>query len=323
MLDLLSDVLSRLAIRGTLYFRTAFTAPWGVEVPPFENVARFHFVMRGDCLVRVAGRDEPVLLAQGDLVIIPHGAGHSLYSKRADASQILPLDRVLEESGYTGEGVLIHGGDEDHQETQLICGHISYGRDLRHPIFEELPPFIHIRNYDAAAGPWMEATLRVIGEEAGRVRIGGDLIALKMSEAIFTQAIRTFLESREAEMVGLSGFSDPHLARALSAFHKNPADSWSVESLAREAGLSRTGFAMRFSEKMGITPMQYLTRWRVQIACQALSESRVSTVEIAALAGYASEAAFARVFKKDVGLTPAAYRSAQGANAGSESNARD
>lgn len=312
MLDVLSDVLARLAIKGTLYFRTAFTSPWGVEVPPFENVARFHYAARGECLVRVAGTDETVSLAQGDLVIIPHGAGHSLFCAQTPEEAILHLDRVIEESGYDGDGVLVYGGDEtDDRPTQLICGHISFESDARHAIFERLPPYIHIRDYGASSASWMEATLRAIGEEAGQARMGADLIALKMSEVIFAQAIRTFIESQAAEGVGLSGFADPYISRALTAFHKDPSAPWSVEGLAREAGLSRTGFAQRFVQKMGLTPMQYLTSWRVQLAREALAEGRMSTLAVAELAGYGSEAAFTRVFKKDVGMTPAAYRASR------------
>lgn len=312
MLDVLSDVLSRLAIKGTLYFRTSFTSPWGVEVPPFENVARFHYAARGECLVRVAGATEIVSLAQGDLLIIPHGAGHSLFCAKTEDDAILHLDRVLEESGYAGDGVLVYGGEpSDDRPTQLICGHISFAPDARHAIFERLPPYIHIRSYGASSASWMEATLRAIGEETGQARLGADLIALKMSEVIFAQAIRTFIESEAAENVGLSGFADPNIARALTAFHKHPSVTWSVESLAREAGLSRTGFAQRFVQKMGVTPMQYLTNWRVQLAREALAIGHISTLDAAEMAGYASEAAFARVFKKDVGMTPAAYRASR------------
>jgi AraC family transcriptional activator of mtrCDE len=321
MLDILSDVLSRLAIKGTLYFRTSFTSPWGVEVPSYENVARFHYAARGECLVRVAGSPDIVSLAQGDLVIIPHGAEHSLFCAQTEADAILRLDRVLEESGYDGEGALVYGGNAgDDRPTQLICGHISFASDARHAIFERLPPYIHIQNYGASSASWMEATLRAIGEEAGQARMGADLIALKMSEVIFAQAIRSFLESQAAETVGLSGFADAHLARALSAFHKAPSAQWTVESLAREAGLSRTGFAQRFAQKLGFTPMQYVTSWRVELAREALADGHMSTLAVAELAGYGSEAAFARVFKKDVGLSPAAYRNASGRP---ESIARD
>ncbi len=310
MLDLLSDIMTRLSVQGTLYFRTSFTPPWGVAVPSYENVARFHFADRGDCKVHIPATGEVVRLAQGDLIIIPHGAEHDLLSHDTAPGGALPLDRVLEETGYRGEGVLVHGGPDETRETQLICGHFSFAPGSKHMIFERLPPFIHIPNYGETSGAWLDATLRVIGGEAGAARLGGDLIALKMSEAIFAQAVRTFLE-REGERLGaLSGFVDPHLSRALTAFHQNPARVWSVEDLARTAGLSRTGFAQQFSQKMGVTPLQYLTSWRMQIARQALAENKASVAEAAELAGYASEAAFSRVFKKEVGLPPAAYRMA-------------
>lgn len=308
MLDLLSDILTRLSVKGTLYFRTSFTEPWGVKVPPYENVARFHFAHRGDCIVRISDTGETLMLTQGDLVIIPHGAGHALFCRHTAPDDALPLDDVFERSGYTGEGVLVYGGDGGDRETQLICGHFSFAPGSRHMILDRLPSYIHIPNYGEAAGAWMEATLRVIGAEAGGARIGGDLIALKMSEAIFAQAIRTYIERMGDDSHALSGFADPHLARALAAFHRRPSETWTVESLAREAGLSRTGFAVTFARKMGVTPMQYLTSWRMQIARQGLAEHHLNVSDAAALIGYASDSAFSRVFKKEVGISPAAYR---------------
>jgi AraC family transcriptional activator of mtrCDE len=308
MLDVLSDILTRLSVKGTLYFRTSFTEPWGVKVPAFENVVRFHFAHRGDCMVRISDTGEQVALHQGDLIMIPHGAAHVLFCRHTAPDEALPLDNVLEMSGYTGEGVLVYGGEGGDRETQLICGHFSLAPGAQHMIFDQLPPYIHISNYGEVAGAWMEATLRVIGAEAGGAKLGGDLIALKMSEAIFTQAIRTYIEREEPEEHALSGFADPHLSRALLAFHRAPSSAWSVEGLAREAGLSRTGFAQIFSRKMGITPMQYLTAWRMQIACEGLSQRRLNVADAAELTGYASESAFSRVFKKEIGLSPAAYR---------------
>lgn len=312
MLDLLSDILTRLSLQGTLYFRTSFTPPWGVHVPSYQNVARFHFAHRGECLVHLPQSGDTVRLAQGDLVLIPHGAEHMLFCSTTGKEAVLSLDRVIEASGYTGEGVLVYGGDEDDRDTQLICGHISYGVQGRagagHMLLDRLPPYLHIQDYGEARGAWLEATLRVIGAEAGKDRLGGDLIALKMSEALFAQAIRVHLESLSPDDSSLAGFADPQLSRALSAFHKAPAQSWTVEQLARIAGMSRTGFAQSFSAKMGVTPMQYLTTWRMQIACQGLVEQGLNVADAAELAGYASEAAFSRVFRKQIGVSPAAYR---------------
>ena len=308
MLDLLSDILTSLSLRGTLYFRTSFTEPWGVRVPAFRNVARFHFAHRGEALVRIDGLTVPVHLAQGDLIVIPHGAAHVLTCRHTGPDEALPLDDVLSRSGFPGHGTLIWGGDESPRDTQLICGHFALSEGARHILFDRLPPFIHLRGYGEEAGPWLEATLKVIGAEAGGARLGGDLIALKMSEAIFAQAIRAHIEQAQRVDCGIAGFGDPHLGRALSAFHRAPTAEWTVAGLAREAGLSRTGFAERFSDRLGVTPMAYVTSWRMQIAREALSARGLSVAEAAEISGYASESAFSRVFKKEIGLSPAAFR---------------
>jgi AraC-like DNA-binding protein len=311
MLDLLSDILTSLSMRGSLYFRTSFSKPWGVAVPNYENVARFHFAHRGGCLVSVDGVEEPVSLAQGDLIIIPHGSSHDLYCGHLPEKTVMPLDTVLEQSGYDGTGVLVYGGDEPLSETQLICGHFSFEPHAKHILIERLPPFIHLKNYGEHAGKWMEATLRVIGDEAGGHRLGGDLIALKMSEAILAQAIRSFIESNEAPEWGLGGFSDVNLRRALDAFHKATTQNWTVETLAQAAGMSRTSFAVLFQKKMAMTPMEYVTGWRMEVAKNTLIQPRMTLSDAAESAGYASDSAFARVFKKETGMTPARFRKSQ------------
>lgn len=259
-------------------------------------------------MVRVAESDTSVVLKQGDLIIIPHGATHDLYCGLSSQPDVLPLDQVLAESKYTGEGVLVHGGPDTDSETQLICGHFSFGENTRHIIYENLPESIIIKDYGAEAGPWMEANLRMIGREVVSNRIGSDIIAIKMSEVIFTQALRTFIERDGEKYRGFAAFADVNLARAITAFHHQPADEWTVEDLAREAGLSRTKFAQSFSEKMGITPLKYLTSWRMQLACQALMEDGINVIEAADRVGYASESAFIKVFKREIGMTPAIFR---------------
>ncbi|MEL6883837.1 MAG: AraC family transcriptional regulator [Pseudomonadota bacterium] len=308
MLDLLSDILTRLSLKGTLYFRTSFTEPWGVRVPAFRNVTRFHYVHRGEAQVRVEGSERTVALKQGDLVIVPHGRAHVLLCRHTGPDEALPLDDILARSGFPGHGTLVWGGEESSQDTQLICGHFALAEGSRHILLDRLPPLIHLRGYGDDLGPWLEATLRVIGAEAGRARLGGDLIALKMSEAIFAQAIRAHVEQSATMDGNLAGFADPHIGRALTALHRHPAAHWTVEKLAREAGLSRTSFAERFTSRIGITPMAYVTSWRMQIAREALAMRGLSVAETAEISGYASESAFSRVFKKEIGLSPATFR---------------
>ena len=309
-MDLFSDILLRLAMTGTLYFRTSFTTPWGVEVPPFPHVARFHFVHRGGCFLRVAGGTAPVRLNVGDLAVIPHGASHRLYCDPASEEAVLPLDRVLELSGFAGEGTLVHGGMTSGDATELVCGHFAFDPLAWHPLIERLPPLLHIANYGESAGQWMEHTLRLIGDEAGRRLPGGDMIAQKMSEIIFAQVLRAYLAAEGADLPGIAGLADHRIVRALEAIHAHPDQDWTVGSLARTAGLSRTGFATGFTAKMGIAPIGYVTRWRMQIARQNLRLPGRTVPDVAEKVGYRSEAAFARVFKKEFGISPATYRRA-------------
>ena len=307
-MDLLSDILSGLQLSGTLYFRTSFTSPWSVLVPQFSNVARFHYAHKGRCLVRIDANNSPVFLEQGDLLIIMRGVSHTLYCDPTTEHLAVQLERVVEESGFDGTGALVYGEAGTHHETQLVCGHFTFGDEANHLLIDALPAYIHIENYGSDSGSFLENTLKVIGNEAGHGMPGGDLIALKLSEIIFAQALRVWLESQGADRPVLAGFVDPHIARALTAIHKEPGHSWTLEALAKIAGMSRTGFATRFNECMTVTPMGYITMWRMQIARKRLARSSEPIISIAERTGYHSEAAFSRAFKKHHALAPATWR---------------
>lgn len=307
-MDLLSNILSQLRLTGTLYFRTSFKSPWGVRVPAFENVARFHFAYRGRCLVQLESQKKPVVLEQGDLIIITRGAAHTLHCDALTNEESLPLDVVIAESGFTGKGTLVYGDSNNQHDTQLICGHFAFDKKIQHPLINALPSFIHINNYGMEAGRWLDSTLNVVGAEAGRDLPGCDLITLKMSEIIFVQTLRAYLQKEGANQPVLAAFADIRISRALEAIHENPENPWTLESLAKIAGLSRTAFTQTFTRYLNTTPLVYMTDWRMQIARQLLIESGASIIHIAERTGYQSEAAFSRVFKRYYHLAPASYR---------------
>ncbi len=307
-MDILSDILSCLQLSGTLYFRTSFTSPWSIRVPSFENVARFHFAHQGRCLVRIEQDKVPVVLEQGDLLIIMRGASHTLFSDPKAENQVVQLDQVVEKSGFNGTGALVYGEFGTDHETQLVCGHFAFSKEANHLLIDALPSHLHIQNYGEASGAWMENTLKVIGNVAGREQLGSDLIALKMSEIIFAQALRTYLEGEGSERPVLAGFADPGIARTLTAIHKDPGYLWTLEGLAKVAGMSRTAFTTKFSQCMTTTPKGYITHWRMQLARQRLANSNEPIITIAENVGYQSEAAFSRIFKKHYMKAPATYR---------------
>lgn len=313
-MDLLSEILSHLKFSGTLYFRTSFTSPWSVRVPAFKQVSRFHYAHRGRCMIRVKANEPPVLLNQGDLIIITQGAAHTLFCDPTTEDLAVQLDQVVEESGFTGQGVLVYGELGTNHETQLICGHFAFDSEAKHPLIEGLPSHIHIKDYGQVAGTWMQYTLTLIGEEAGQNNLGSNLIAQKLSEIIYAQAIRTYLSSQEAINSNLAGFTDPAITRALTGIHESPQQGWTLKSLSLIAGVSRTLLSTKFNQYLSTTPMGYVTQWRMLLAKQQLIESNRPIIDIAEAVGYQSEAAFGRVFKRNFDVGPAGYRKQRRSN---------
>lgn len=304
-MDVLSDILDLLKFKGSLYFATNFTAPFGIQVPPYKRVARFHLAVSGDCWVKVDGTEEPVRLQAGDMIIVPHGAPHAL-SDRID-TPIVSLDEALNKSGFKGKGHFAFGGDDESQ-TNLLCGHFEFDPTFSHPLLTELPNHILIRGEQAVEFSWFESAMRYMSYESRTPNLGGGAIVRRMSEILFIHAVRVWSATSNMDEGFLRAVSDRHIGRALQAFHANPADQWTIDRLAAEAGLSRSVFADRFRALMSSTPLSYVTSWRIQKACHFLLESDLPTDVIAEKVGYQSQASFSKVFKKIIGQGPGAYR---------------
>lgn len=304
-MDVLSDILSVLEMRGVLYFRTEFGKDWGVRVPQHENAARFHIVHRGYCWINVDGM-EPLRLEEGDLVIVPRGATHVL----ADGPDTQPteLDQVLEQSGFNGVGALVWGDQAVGMPTELICGHFTFAEGSTHPFLSDLPPCIHLKRYSHNVEVWLRQTLDVIGSEVTQAAPGAELIALKLSEAICAQAIRSHLIQANSAQAKMPVLSDETVSAALRALHEDPGRRWTIEDLARTIGRSRTALATRFRAVTGETVMGYLTGWRMQLARRDLAETSLPIIAIAERLGYSSESAFSRVFKRSTGVPPSDVR---------------
>ncbi|HMB71716.1 MAG TPA: AraC family transcriptional regulator [bacterium] len=306
-MDVLSEVLGALRLEGTLYFTTEFRRPWGVRVPPHGNVARFHLVLRGTCWVETGGQPEPVRLESGDLVLVPHGAEHVLSDPPGTPSPA--VDEVIQRSGFTGRGALIHGGPDQGHPTRLLCGHFAFDAgSAAHPLLEQLPSRIVIRQEDAARHARVDDMVRLIVQEARGQGPGRDAVVQRLSEVLFIQALRAWSEGAGAGSGLMAALADPQLARGLAAVHTAPGRPWTLEELARQAGLSRTVFAERFRARMGRTPMQYVTFWRVEHACRLLRDGQCTVDDVAGRVGYRSPAAFHRAFRKWVGRSPGEYR---------------
>lgn len=303
-MDLLSDILATLRLRGNLYFRTELRAPWGIDVPADGQVARFHVVMHGACWLQVAGEDEARWLEEGDLLIVPHGSGHRIFD--APDTPCRPLAEVLAEQPVSEEGLLRYGGDG--ATTALVCGYFSFDEAVLHPLLATLPRALHVKGRDNRNFMWLDTALRFISDEAGTGLPGSRAIAERLSEILFIQVIRLYAANAPEQIAFLAALNDAQMSHVLKEVHRRLAHKWTLEEMARVAGLSRSTFAERFAALLGLPPAQYLTNVRMLHARLALDDKQASLAQIAADIGYQSETAFITAFKRSFGRTPSVYR---------------
>jgi AraC-like DNA-binding protein len=199
------------------------------------------------------------------------------------------------------------------EATKILCGYLGCDTKPFNPLFSALPRMLIIKGL-MDTNPLMRELLAAVLGEKDHLGEGARVVLAKLSELMFVQAMREHMKSLPSTAANwLSGLRDEHVGRALRLIHTSPAKDWSLEALARESGLSRSALAERFTRFAGEPPMQYLGRWRMQVAA-GLIESGVSLGAVAERVGYSSEAAFQRAFKKHVGTSPGEWRKRARAN---------
>ena len=306
MFDLLSDVFETIRLKGTLYFRTDYSPPWAITVPAYEQAARFHFVIQGCCHVSLpSGRN--IVLEPGDVVLIPRGRGHVLADRLGRTPA--PLERVIQESGYDGRGAFVIGKSDPQATTQMVCGHLGFSQGADHPLLGALPEVIVITQADRGRYPLLDESLHLVARRALSDEAGAAASIARLSEILFIEAVRASVERHPPLANVMTAMTDLHIGRSLELVHKTPGDPWTVETLAKASGMSRSRFAERFTELVGVAPMAYVTEWRLQKALARLGSSKSSVKEVAAQAGYQSAAAFARAFSQRFGTPPTDTRS--------------
>ncbi len=306
-LDAVSDIFDLLQLRGSFYFRTHFSGSWGTTVPALGHAARFHYAKQGSCWAKVEGC-EPVRLNQGDLLMVPRGRSHILSNDVVQTAP--PLETVMQEAGYDGNRVLSNGAADEAAATQLICGHFDFDGDLDHPLLDALPSYILITAEQRKGRPWLEEVLGLLVANVFNDYPGSLAAVTRLSEIIFIESLHCVDDEAPRLATLMKGFSDPRLARALAAMHREPERDWNVEALAREAGMSRTRFASEFQAAFDRGPFNYLTEWRMQRAAAALRRTDRRIADVAFANGYSNPAAFSRAFSARFGQTPRSMRKA-------------
>lgn len=316
-MDALSEVLRTIRLQGALFLNGEFHEPWCVDAPPAvamapvlcpgaQQLAILHMVLEGRCWIRLHGQDA-VALETGDVAVLPAGdphlVGSGMQHAPVDLQHVVPV-RLPEmaQVRYGGAGA----------PCVLVCGWFAHERDQPNPLLSALPRLFCVALGNRPAGAWLQQSIRYATQEAASRQPGSTAIAARVAESLFVESLRAYLETLPAQQSGwLAAVRDPHVGRCLALMHAQPARAWSLEMLAQEAHTSRSVLAERFSELLGVPPMQYLKRWRLAMAARMLCTERVNMIEVAEAVGYESEASFSRAFKSEYGMPPGAWRSTE------------
>jgi AraC-like DNA-binding protein len=306
-------------LTGGVFLHADFFAPWCVaarfspehcapSIGSASHLIVYHYVAEGECRIRVAaegGKD--LVIGAGEAVLLPrndlHLMGSDLSLPPVAGSDII---RPRKDGGLF---TVHHGGDGER--TQVICGFLGCGSAMGNPVISTLPPVLKLDVEQAGAGDWIRSTFQYAATEVAAGRPGSETVLAKLSELLFAEAMRRYVETLpEAQTGWFAGLRDPHVARSLALLHNDIARRWTVDDLGREVGLSRSALADRFIRLIGMPPMHYLASWRMQVATEKLRTTSASLAQVAELVGYDSEATFSRAFKKAFGLAPATWRRA-------------
>lgn len=304
--DPLAEALHYLRMDGMFYCRSELSAPWGIDLPPMPDCLWFHVVTHGECTL-VDADDNAHLLRQGDIAVLPHGGGHQAFDHPASPT---PLVFDLPHHYISRHYAILRHGDGGKPCT-VICGVVHLGHPAARMLLAVLPEIIHV---DAAMGraqwEWLPSMLALMATEAETAQPGGETVITRLCDILVIQAIRSWIEHDPAAEDGwIRALRDPVIGRAITLVHRDPARPWTVASLATEVGMSRSNLSAKFTELVGVSPKQYITRWRMQMAESALRDTDQSIAELAASLGYQSEAAFSRAFKRETGSAPSHIRS--------------
>jgi AraC-like DNA-binding protein len=315
-MDALSDVLRVANLTGGVFLHAEFFAPWCIAarlspehcapaIGPASHLIIYHYVVEGDVLIRVEGAEETLVLRAGELVLLPRNDLH-LMGSDLSLSPVAGSDVIHPPNG-SGLYSIHHGGVG--KCTRMICGFLGCASAEGNLVISSLPSLLKLDVAQDVGAEWIRSTFQFAAAEVAAGRPGSETVLAKLSELLFVDSVRRYAEALpEGETGWLAGLREPHVARALALLHGDITRRWTVDDLGREVGLSRSALADRFIRLIGAPPIQYLARWRMQVATQKLRSTRASLGQVAETVGYDSEAAFSHAFKKAYGVAPATWR---------------
>lgn len=302
--DQLGDGLHLLRFTGALYCRAELSAPWGVEFPRLDGYVMLPVVLAGRCVLEIGG-DRHILEA-GSAALVTRGLPHRLLSS-ADAAATPLFDIPVHQLSDTYEHMRFGGGGE---RAQVAYAAMRVDAPLTARLIAELPDVIRVDAWDDGEAGVFQSVLRLLAREAEVIAPGGEAVMTRLADVLVIHVLRWWLRHADLASTGwLAALRDPQIGRALGRMHAHPEYDWTLIELSRQANMSRSAFAERFTALVGAPPMRYLAAWRLEQAHAELLATTDPIASISSRVGYTSEAAFSRAFKRHHGRTPGAARS--------------
>jgi len=291
--DALSQLLTTFRLKTDLINNAQFCGDWAVDTSG-TGKASFHVVAHAQCYLRTSETAEPTMLEKGDFVLFPRDSKH-LLSNVADTDVAINQQVAIPyEQGLQEDGV------------GLICGYFHFKQKAAHSLTDVLPDAIVIRNRDASSN--LSALINIMIDESLNLTPGVEVTIDRLAEGLFVIILREHIQNSDAPKGIVAALRDPRVYKVLEALHAQSEKKWTVDKMASIAAMSRSSFAERFKSLLEESPMEYLTRWRMQLAYNLLDEQGLGILDVAYRCGYESEAAFAKAFKRVIGTGPGAVR---------------
>jgi AraC-like DNA-binding protein len=294
--DVLGDVVDTLRFRGSIFFHSSLAAPWGMSLSPMPT-PRFHIALEGGFYIGTSERE--LAVQPMDIVMLPEGDMHWI----ADQA-----DRKLIPSERAGDACEL--GTPLFQEGEItnrvMCGLVEYEDAISHPIISALPSIFHLSNIAPDDSVW--STVRLIDTEIVRSGSNRNFIIDRLTEVLFIQLLGQYVRENEHLTGFLAALREPRIERILQLLHKHPEKPWSLDLISDEAGMSRATLQRKFKDNLGVSPMTYLSKWRLAKAYQLIRYSSVSLDGVAERTGFSDARTMRTAFQRQYGLSPSALR---------------
>ncbi len=314
--DLIGALLRDMQVSGGLLLNECYLAPWAISIPNHQalagslgsnhgtHVAAFHLVQRGSIEIMLESGERDTAY-EDEIVICYSGQGHTLY--QGSSTPAYPFEKIMQNR----QNIFKPTKEKEAQSTSLLCGVFQLQDIMRNPLFEALPSILKLST--TRRGSYSQSAAKNIIElllsEITQPSYSHGYIVERYLELLCAKSICSYIEAIDDDEVGwLHAIKDPMVARVISAIHSEPDSRWSVTAMAEIGSLSPSRFAARFTQIMGMSPMVYVTQWRMYLASKLLKHSQSNIEKIALTTGYENVAAFSRAFKRTMGVSPGAWR---------------